>query len=83
MTTEEPTISTPWRSDPTAMTERIEAWCSAKLQPGAKVVDVTAPEGSGMSSEKEKPYSPLSVQLPTLLSRMKRPRRKPSPHSTL
>ena len=29
MTTEEPTISTPWRSDPAAMTERIEAWWTA------------------------------------------------------
>ncbi len=51
MTTEEPILSTPWRSDPAAMTERIEAWWSEKMHPGAEVVDVTAPEGSGMSSE--------------------------------
>src|SRR5881296_4404580 len=51
MTTEEPTISTPWRSDPAAMTERIEAWWAEQIAPGAKVTDVTAPEGSGMSSE--------------------------------
>jgi aminoglycoside phosphotransferase (APT) family kinase protein len=51
MTTEEPTISTPWRSDPAAMTERIEAWWTAQVTPGATVTEVTAPEGSGMSSE--------------------------------
>jgi len=51
MTTEEPTLSTPWRSDPAAMTERIEAWWTAQMAPGATVTDVTAPEGSGMSSE--------------------------------
>src|SRR6476659_3044603 len=51
MTTEEPTISTPWRSDPAAMTERLEAWWTQRMEPGAKVTDVTAPEGSGMSSE--------------------------------
>ncbi len=51
MTTEEPTISTPWRSDPAAMTERIETWWSEKMEPGATVSDVTAPDGSGMSSE--------------------------------
>ena len=51
MTTEEPTISTPWRSDPTAMADRIAAWWEARRAPGAKVTEVTAPEGSGMSSE--------------------------------
>ena len=51
MTTEEPTISTPWRSDPAAMTERIEAWWTAQVTPGVTVTEVTAPEGSGMSSE--------------------------------
>jgi aminoglycoside phosphotransferase (APT) family kinase protein len=51
MTTDEPTISTPWRSDPEAMTERIEKWWTEHVAPGATVVDVTAPEGSGMSSE--------------------------------
>ena len=51
MTTEEPTISTPWRSDPTAMTERIEKWWNETRQPGTTVTDMTAPEGSGMSSE--------------------------------
>jgi hypothetical protein len=38
---------------------------------------------SDMSSEKERLYLPPSAQLPTLLSQMKRPRRKPSPQSTL
>ena len=51
MTTDEPTISTPWRSDPAAMTERIEKWWTEHMAAGASVVDVTAPEGSGMSSE--------------------------------
>ena len=51
MTTEEPMLSTPWRSDPSAMAERIEAWCAHGLGPGITVIDVTAPEGSGMSSE--------------------------------
>jgi len=51
MTTEEPTISTPWRSDPAAMAERIAAWWDARMAPGAMVTEVTAPEGSGMSSE--------------------------------
>ena len=51
MTTEEPTISTPWRSDPSAMAERIEAWWAARMTPGTGVTEVTAPEGSGMSSE--------------------------------
>jgi aminoglycoside phosphotransferase (APT) family kinase protein len=51
MTTEEPILSTPWRSDPAAMTERIESWWTAQRAPGARVSDVTAPEGSGMSSE--------------------------------
>lgn len=51
MTTEEPTISTPWRSDPEAMAERIAAWWDACREPGANVTEVTAPEGSGMSSE--------------------------------
>jgi aminoglycoside phosphotransferase (APT) family kinase protein len=51
MTTEEPILSTPWRSDPAAMTERLEAWWTAQREPGARISDVTAPEGSGMSSE--------------------------------
>jgi aminoglycoside phosphotransferase (APT) family kinase protein len=51
MTTEEPTIQTPWRSDPAAMSERIEAWWTEQMAPGANVTEVTAPEGSGMSSE--------------------------------
>ena len=51
MTTEEPTISTPWRSDPSAMADRIAAWWNANRESGATVTDVTAPEGSGMSSE--------------------------------
>jgi aminoglycoside phosphotransferase (APT) family kinase protein len=51
MTTDEPTISTPWRSDPAAMTERIEKWWTEHMEAGATVSDVTAPEGSGMSSE--------------------------------
>jgi aminoglycoside phosphotransferase (APT) family kinase protein len=51
MTTEEPTISTPWRSDPTAMAERLAAWWDERMAPGATVTEVTAPEGSGMSSE--------------------------------
>jgi aminoglycoside phosphotransferase (APT) family kinase protein len=51
MTTEEPMLSTPWRSDPSAMAERIAAWWNATREPGAKVGEVTAPEGSGMSSE--------------------------------
>ena len=33
MTTEEPTISTPWRSDPAAQTERIEAWANGPAVP--------------------------------------------------
>src|SRR5262249_59341642 len=44
-------ISTPWRSDPDAMAERIAAWWDARRVPGATVTEVTAPEGSGMSSE--------------------------------
>src|SRR4051812_15653154 len=51
MTTEEPILSTPWRSDPSAMAERIAAWWNATRAPGATVSEVTAPEGSGMSSE--------------------------------
>jgi aminoglycoside phosphotransferase (APT) family kinase protein len=51
VTSEEPTISTPWRSDPAAMAERIAAWWDTRMTPGAKVSDVSAPEGSGMSSE--------------------------------
>jgi aminoglycoside phosphotransferase (APT) family kinase protein len=51
MTTEEPTILTPWRSDPAAMSERIEAWWTEQMAPGVTVTEVTAPEGSGMSSE--------------------------------
>ena len=51
MTTEEPVLSTPWRSDPSAMADRLAAWWDANRAPGATVTDVTAPEGSGMSSE--------------------------------
>jgi aminoglycoside phosphotransferase (APT) family kinase protein len=51
MTEEEPTISTPWRSDPAAMSERIAAWWNERMASGATVTEVTAPEGSGMSSE--------------------------------
>src|SRR3954447_22811903 len=51
MTSEQPTVSTPWRSDPAVMSERIEKWWTEHVAPGATVGDVTAPEGSGMSSE--------------------------------
>src|SRR3954468_2715763 len=51
MTTEEPVLSTPWRSDPAAMADRIAAWWYANRATGAAVTDVTAPQGSGMSSE--------------------------------
>ena len=51
MTAEEPIMSTPWRSDPVAMRERLEAWWTARIAPGVTVSDVTAPDGSGMSSE--------------------------------
>ena len=34
MTTDEPTISTPWRSDPAAMTERIEKWWTEHMAAG-------------------------------------------------
>src|SRR4051794_2492984 len=51
MTSEQPTVSTPWRSDPAVMSERIEKWWTEHVAPGATVGEVTAPEGSGMSSE--------------------------------
>src|SRR5262249_10537925 len=33
------------------MSERIEAWWTEQIAPGASVTEATAPEGSGMSSE--------------------------------
>ena len=52
MTTEEPTsISTPWRSNPRVMAERLGGWAARTIGADATVVDVATPEGSGMSSE--------------------------------
>src|SRR5712691_1230364 len=44
-------LALPWRSDPALMSKRIEAWCAHTIGPDITVIDVTTPEGSGMSSE--------------------------------
>jgi aminoglycoside phosphotransferase (APT) family kinase protein len=43
-------IQTPWRRDPSELSEQLGTWAGEAISPDAKVLDVVAPE-NGMSSE--------------------------------
>jgi aminoglycoside phosphotransferase (APT) family kinase protein len=45
------TVDTPWRRDPAELRRRLQAWAAAIIEPGVEVLDVDAPQGTGMSSE--------------------------------